>query len=164
MTRREFLDAFTVFTEDTVKGILLPVQWQKEDAAEPKPRAAAVYKMRLVKSSAATKAAPYIIHQIITGKDVKLPGARQNGRVTVRSIFAVYNEDEQAGALQLLDLMEALREALLTKAVLENKYQIDLETGLETLIYPNETFPFYSGEMISTWLMKSVERETFLDE
>ncbi len=162
MTRREFLDAFTAFTEDTVKGILLPVQWQQEDVTNPPPRAAAVYKMRLVKSSAAMKAAPYIIHQIITGKDVKLPGARQNGRVTVRSIFAVYNEDEQAGALQLLDLMEALREALLTKVVLEKKYQLDLETGLETLIYPNETFPFYSGEMMSTWYLQSIEREVDL--
>lgn len=59
----------------------------------------------------------------------------------------------------LLNLMERLRIYLLKKVVIGKKYQLDLESGLETLIYPGDSAPYYVGEMISTWEMPPVERE-----
>lgn len=59
----------------------------------------------------------------------------------------------------LLNLMERLRIYLLQRVVIGGKYQLNLEAGLETLIYPNESAPYYVGEMVSTWDMPSVERE-----
>ena len=59
----------------------------------------------------------------------------------------------------LVNLMERLRISLLRKVVIGGQFQLDLEAGLETLIYPDDTAPYYAGEMISTWKLPSVERE-----
>lgn len=59
----------------------------------------------------------------------------------------------------LLNLIERLRIHLLQTVVIGQKYQLDLEAGLETLIYPEETAPYYAGEMISTWKLPAIERE-----
>lgn len=145
-------------TQEAVKDLIMPVRIQSP-GEEQQYRAADIYLMRLSDSSAAKKKAPYIIHQVITGKDSQQRGNRADSAVTVRSIFCVYNDDEQEGALMLLNLMERLRIYLLRKVVIGKKYQLDLESGLETLIYPSESMPYYVGEMISTWEMPPVERE-----
>ena len=137
----------------------MPVRMQEEDIEEPKPRAAKVYKMRLVKSSAAMKAAPYVIHQILTGRDSQPSGDRATGRTTVRTIFGVYNDDEQEGALMLLNLMERLRISLLKKVLIADQYMLDLEDGIDTIIYSDDTWPYYAGEMLTTWNIPAVERE-----
>lgn len=77
----------------------------------------------------------------------------------VRSIFAVYNDDEQEGGLMLLNLMERLRIRLLREVVIGRRFQLDLEAGLETFIYPDDTAPYYAGEMTTTWRVPGVERE-----
>jgi hypothetical protein len=161
MTKIILLDRLAEFTAEHTKDIILPVRRQKDDYADPEPRAAAVYKMRLIKEEAAQKAAPYIIHQIITGKDAKPEGERQNGCVVVRSIFCVYSDDAQEGSLLLLNLMERLRIAVLKQIVLGKQFQLSLhgDDGLDTLIYPDDTAPYFAGEMMSTWLLPSVERE-----
>ncbi|MCL2487351.1 MAG: hypothetical protein FWE80_01570 [Oscillospiraceae bacterium] len=160
MTKVRFLEVLKTFTEDAVSGILLPVQEQKEDGGvTPDPREAEVYSMRLIKSTSAKKAAPYIIHQIITGKDSQVPGGQCAGFAVVRSIFCVYNEDEQEGALSLLELMERLRIALLKAVVIGGAFMLDLTEGVEMLVYPDDTSPFYAGEMVSTWSIPGVPRE-----
>lgn len=159
MTRLILLDHLKEFTETALGDILLPVMPQREDGAPPPDRRTAVYRMRLVKSSAAKRAAPYIIHQIITGKDIQPAGERESAAASVRSIFCVYNDNEEEGALSLLNLMERLRIALLRQVVIGEQFQLDLEAGLELLVYPDETAPFYAGEMMSTWKLPAVERE-----
>ena len=77
----------------------------------------------------------------------------------MRSIFCVYSSNEEEGALALLNLMERLRIDLLRKCVLADRYELDLETGLEGLIYPNDSAPYYMGEMVSMWKLPAVERE-----
>ena len=162
MTRVDLLEHLKAFTEAAIKDVVLPVRQQPGDKKHPRPRAAAVYRMRLKKSDSATKAAPYILHQVITGKDSQSAGERESARAVVRSIFCVYHEDEQEGALALLGLMERLRIELLKRVVIGNQYQLNLEDGLETLIYPDDTAPYYTGEMISTWILPGVEREVNL--
>ncbi len=159
MTRSILLDRLKEFTESAVKDILLPVMQQKEDKTPPDDRCAEVYRMRLIKSSAAKKAAPYIIHQIITGKDAQPIGERISAVATVRSIFCVYNENEEEGALSLLNLMERLRMALLRQVVIGKQFQLDLASGVELLVYPDDTHPFYAGEMMTTWKIPAIERE-----
>ena len=159
MTRVILLEQLKTFTEASVRDLLLPVRQQKEDAEPPVDRTARVYTMRLVKSTAAQKAAPYIIHQVITGKDIQPQGQRAAAQAMVRSIFCVFNEDEEAGALSLLGLMERLRIDLLKQIIIGKQFRLDLEVGLETLIYPDDTAPYYAGEMISSWKIPGVERE-----
>jgi hypothetical protein len=159
MTRIALLEELRGETVKAVKDLLLPVRRQKEDAQPPPNRAAAVYLMRLPDSTAAQKKAPYIIHQVITGKDVQPEGLREQATAVVRSIFCVYHDDEEEGGLALLTLMERQRIHLLKNIVIRKRFQIDVHTGIETLIYPDDTAPYYTGEMISAWTLPRVERE-----
>lgn len=159
MTAIELLFQLKLFTEDAVSELLLPVRMQKDDDEPPPPRPADVYLMRLPDSKAATKKAPYIIHQVITGSDSQQEGERERGIAAVRTIFCVYSEDEQAGGMLLLNLMERLRIALLRQVVIGDQFQLDLRNNFDRLIYPDDTAPYYAGEMMSNWIMPSVERE-----
>lgn len=158
MTNVTLLEQLKLFTEETIKDIILPVRLQNGDP-ERQSRAAGVYLMRLPDSTAATKKAPYIIHQLVTSKDTQPAGQRESGSSVVRSVFCVYCDDEQQGALNLLNLMERLRIRLLQQVIIGQQYQLDLEAGVEMLIYPENTAPYYAGEMSTTWKMPSVERE-----
>jgi hypothetical protein len=132
---------------------------QKGDPEQPPPRAADIHLMRLPDSTAATKKAPYIIHQLITGQDIQPPGMIEEARAVVRSIFCVYDDNEEFGALSLLNLMEKVRIYFLEQGVIGQQFRLDLNTGVEMLIYPDSTAPYYIGEMISTWLLPRVKRK-----
>ncbi len=158
MTKVDFLDALTYFTRESVEGLLLPTRPQKNgEGGQLRPPD--VYRMRLPDHRASESKAPYIIHQVITGKDSQSAGSRPETVAVVRTIFTVYHEDESEGALALLGLMERLRIALLRQGVLVGRYQLDLEIGMEHIIYPDDISPFYAGEMASTWRLPNVERE-----
>ena len=62
----------------------------------------------------------------------------------------------------LLNLMERIRVALLRQVVIGEQFTLDLEAGLEVLGYPDDTAPYFVGEMISTWILPPVEREVNL--
>jgi hypothetical protein len=158
MNRITLLEQLKKFTTESVGDIIMPVQMQKGDA-EQQFRAAEIHLMRLPDSSQAKKKAPYIIHQLITSKDIQPQGENVTASAVVRSIFCVYNNNEEEGSLMLLNLMERLRIHLLKQVVIGNQFQLDLESGLETIIYPEDTAPYYAGEMISAWILPAVRRE-----
>ena len=158
MTLVNLLEQLKAVTDDAVKDLLLPVRAQKGDTIAA-DRPATVYKMRLPDSTSAFKKAPYIIHQVVTSKDVQLSGQLESGIAVVRSIFCVCCDDEQVGALNLLNLMERLRIRLLQDVVIGDQYELDLTAGVETLVYPENTAPYFAGEMSTTWKMPSVERK-----
>lgn len=159
MNKVLLLQKLGAFTARTVKDLILPVQPQKV-CPNPAPRAAEVYLMRLTDSKAAKQKAPYIIHQVITGSDGQNPGELTESRCTIRSIFCTYNPDEQEGSLELLNLMERVRIALLENMLFEHQFQLDIKsTPLETMVYPEDTAPFYAGEMVSTWIIPRVQRK-----
>lgn len=162
MTKVILLDRLKDFTCEVTADILMPVAMQKGDTEQPAPRAAEVYRARLPDSKAAKKKAPYILHQIITGKDVQPSGELEQSSATVRTIFCVYSSDEQEGGLMLLNLMERLRISLLEQVVIGKQFQLDLEAGLESLVYPEDTAPYFAGEMVSTWKLPAIERKVKL--
>ena len=63
------------------------------------------------------------------------------------------------GAGTLLNLMERLRIALLEQRSIGKQFRLDLEAGLESLVYPEDTAPYYAGEMISVWKLPVIERK-----
>lgn len=158
MNRAIFLEKLKRFTLDATRDLLLPVRVQSAEET-PSERPAEVHLMRLPDSEAAKKKAPYIIHQIITGKDAQKPGEQVTCTTEIRSIFCVYCPDEEEGGMLLLNLMERLRIALLRQAVLDQRYQLDLEAGLEIILYPDDSAPYYAGEMASRWRLPGIERE-----
>ena len=95
---------------------------------------------------------------MITGKDEQAPGQLPTASVSIRTIFCVHHPDEQEGGLALLNLMERLRIALLEKGAIGGQFILDRTAGLESFIYPEDTAPYYAGEMISAWILPAVAR------
>ena len=158
MDKVNLLYAMKAFTEEAVKDLMLPVRMQKNDTTAER-RSPVVFLMRVPDNSSATKKAPYILHQIITGKDEQQSGETSKRRATVRTIFCVYHEDGQEGGIALLQLMERWSIAVLKQHVIDNRFQVDLVKGMEELIYPDDTAPYYIGELVSDWSLPPVQRE-----
>lgn len=162
MTRITLLECLRDFTKKATAELIMPVRMQKGDT-EQKYRPADIYLMRLPDGKAATKKAPYVLHQLITGKDQHPSGKTMESIAQVRSICCVYNDNEQEGGLMLLNLVERLRVALLKQVVIGSQFTLDLDTGLEVLIYPDDTAPYFVGEIISAWKLPAIEREVSYD-
>ncbi len=162
MTKVILLKELKAFTRTATRGLLLPVRPQEDDLSPPQPRPASVYQMRLPQFQDATRKAPYILHQVLTGKDAQPSGTQPEASAVVRTVFCVYHEDEEQGALSLLNLMEQLRIALLERPLLPGGFELDLKAGLESLAYPDDgeprSAPYYLGEMISTWKLPPIGR------
>lgn len=159
MTKVILLDVLKDETEQAICHLLMPVARQKEDKEDPPDRVATVHRMRLPDSKAAKKKVPYILHQVITSKDQQPPGEENESRCTIRTIFCVYSPDEEKGGLLLLNLMERVRIRLLQKVVIGDQFELDKEAGLECLVYPEDTAPYFAGEMVTTWKLLAVKRE-----
>lgn len=159
MTHIELLMALCTEYEAVTKDLLLPVAMQKDDKEPPEPRSPEVWPMRLPDSKAAKKKAPYIINQFITGKDVQPSGETTDCTATVRSIFCTYCENESEGSLHLLNMMERVRIHLLRGGIVGEQFELDREAGLEMLAYPDDTAPYYAGEIVTVWKLPAVERE-----
>ena len=158
MTKIELLNQLKAFTLEVTKDLIMPTRMQKGDA-EQGYRPADVFLTRIPDGTSATKKAPYILHQIITGKDRQISGQNAQRFATVRSVFCVYNEDEQEGGLMLLNLIERLQISLEQQVVIGHQFVLDLESEVETLVYPDDTAPYFIGEMISTWQLPAIKRE-----
>ena len=135
MTRLNLLDALTSFTNEVMRETLLPVRRQKGDEEEPAERPPLVYRQRLPDVKSATSKAPYILHQIVTGEDEQKPGEPTDSSVEVRSLFCVYGEDDQEGALRLLTTVEHFRQELLMHGIIAKQFALDLSQKLSTLYY-----------------------------
>lgn len=158
MTKVILLEELKKFCENAVKDYRLPTAVQKGDT-ERICRPPKIYRMRLPESSATDKTVPYIILQVVTGKDEQNESECTEASAVVRLIFAVYNEDGQEGALSLLNVMETVRIALLKNSIVGNMFSLDRKTGIETFIYPDDTTKYFFGEMITNWNLPPVEQE-----
>lgn len=154
------LNALREQTERVLGGLLLPVRLQKGDT-EQRFRAPLVFMQRVPSGMSAEKKAPYVLHAVITGSDRQESGSHSESTAVVRSIFCAYNEDEQEGGLALLEMMERWRLDVLETHVIADRFEIDLETdsGLESLVYPDDTAPYFLGEYVSRWKLPSINRE-----
>lgn len=158
MSKVILLNELKTFSEGVTRDLIFPVAQQKGDPEPPAPRAAEVFCARLPDSKAAKKKAPYMLHQIITSKDTQTEGRSLNATATVRTIFCVYHQDEQQGGLALLTLMDQFRNSLLERPIVGAQFTLDLEAGMESLVYPEDTAPYYAGEMVTVWCMPPVRR------
>lgn len=171
-TKVGLLYALGDFTQQKVKNLLLPAQLKDgEGGEEPPRRPADVYLTRLPEMYVPTKRAPYILHQVLTGQDgleniTKGTGmsARMEfqSRAVIRTVFCVYDLDGQRGGMELLNLMEELRVALLTCPTLGGMFELDIKEGIAQLVYEETeervTAPYYIGDMVTVWKLPPVQR------
>ncbi len=160
MTRNTLLDLLKEFTENVVKDIILPTAIQKV-GEEQQYRCPNVYSMRLPDSKSWDKKAPYIIHQLLTTETVQPDGYQIQRTATVRTIISVYSEDEQEGARMLLQIADRFElELLRVGGVGEgNQFELKRNEPFEFLAYPDNTYPYYGGEMMTVWNMPPIRRE-----
>ena len=159
MDRVNLLNALKVRMEEDTKDLIMPVRLQKGDS-EPEERAAEVYSGRLPDMKSTTKKAPYILNAVLTSTFRQRPGEEPEGFSSVRTVYCVYSDDETKGALMLLTLMERIRISLQKDPILAGQYELNLEDeGMMDIVYPDDTAPYYMGEMITEWKMPPVERE-----
>ena len=162
MTIRKAVDAMKEYLEGVTGGIILPVAVQKGDMTYTE-RAPAIHEMRLPDSRSYDKIAPYIIVQPCNFADKQPQGETSQSSVTMRLIFCVYNQNEEEGALMLLNLMETVRIAMLKEVFIGGIFELDRSAGLEGLIYSDDTKPYYGGELIGTLKLPEIEREVIMN-
>lgn len=158
MTVKFLLDSLKRVIADTVKDFKLPTSLQKGDQ-QIETRAPAIHLMRLPDSRSVTKIAPYILIRYVTSSDSRKDGRNPEHNAVIRMIFCVYGKDEEEGALNLINVMDAVRIRLLKTVVIEGWYRLDTDKGLESLVYEEDTAPYYAGEMIGTFQLPPIERE-----
>lgn len=156
MTPIVLLDELKKFIEEHTKDIILSVR-VKPNSGEISERAAEVHKMRLPTKDAETKLIPYILLQFITGKDQQEEGQSSESECKIRIVVATYSEDGGEGALDVLNLLTRIRIALLKAGVIGEQFLI--KKPLEYIVYPDDTAPYYMGEMLTIWEIPEIERE-----
>lgn len=162
MTRSKLLNDLKLFIEDAVKSFDLPTSLQKGDT-DVETRAPEVHKMRLPNSRDAKKVAPYVLIQFVNGTDKQQHGKQSDSIAVIRLIFCVYCANEEEGAMHLLNVMDTVRIRLLKKVVIGTQFKLDTDSGLDTVVYNDDTAPYYAGEMIGTFLLPTIEREVSYD-
>lgn len=158
MTIKFLLDELKKFVADAVKDYKLPTSLQKGDQ-QIETRAPAVHLMRLPDSRSVTKIAPYILIRYVTSISKEADGQKTEYNAVIRMIFCVYGKDEEEGALNLVNVMDSVRIKLLKKVVVGKCFRLDKEKGLESLVYEDDTAPYYAGEMVGTFQLPPIERE-----
>ena len=171
VTWNDLLLALKEFIEKAIKDLKLPMRIQTnadKTAAITDPdsalRVPEVYLMRLPDSKEAKKKAPYVLVQLITTGDMQDERQIDDSYAIVRIILCTYNNDEQEGALALLNLAGRIRIALLKACVVgeNNAFWLDKTEKLEFMAYPDDTAPYYAGEMIGVWHLPPIKREVQL--
>lgn len=153
MTAIFFLEALADFVERHTKNIILEVEVEPD--ADKKERPPEVHKMRLPKKEDKIKRIPYILLQLLQGKDE----VEESGCV-VRIVVATYSEDASKGAYDLLNVILKIKAELERVGMLEDRYV--LHFPLEYLIYPEDNGNYFFGEMITNWSLPVIKREVEL--
>lgn len=161
MTPIILLEELKKFIEQKTKDIILQVKVNsKSGSDEPKERAANIHKMKLPSKDAETKQIPYILLQFLTGKDTQEEGQYSESECQIRIVVATYSEDGSEGALDVLNVLTRIRSSLLKEGVISKQFLI--KKPLEYIVYPDDTAPYYLGEMITVWNIPSIEREVII--
>lgn len=154
MTPVILLDNLEEFVKEKTKDIKLQVRVRGTAQQQEKERAADVYKMRLPKKEDQTEKVPYILLQLLTGKDGE---AQEGSACQIRIVVATYAENDIMGAYDVLNVLLRIRSELQKAGIIGGYFA--LKKPLEYLVYPDSTQPYFLGEMITNWSIPTIERE-----
>lgn len=156
MTPIILIDEMQKFIEEKTRDLLLPVRVEK-NSGKSKERAPEIHKMRLPNRDAETKLVPYILLQFIKSTDDQQQGQEPECKCNVRIVAATYSENEEEGAICVLNLLTRIRFEFIRTGMIGEQFL--LCPPLEMFIYPDSTAPYYLGEMMSTWKIPAIESE-----
>ena len=113
--------------------------------------------MRLPTKEDQTQKIPYILLQLLTGKDDKQEREPEEAMCQIRIVVATYSEDGGQGAYDVLNVILRLRAELEKTGIIGQQFV--LQKPLEYIIYPESPQPYYLGEMITNWSIPTIKRE-----
>lgn len=157
MTPVILMERLADFVQDVTKDIKLQVRVRNQNPEEEKERAANVYKMGLPKKDDQTQKIPYILLQFLTGKDDKQAGEPEESDCKIRIVVATYSEDGGVGPYDVLNIILRIRSELEKVGIIGKQFA--LQKPLEYIVYPDNTQPYYLGEMITNWSIPTIKRE-----
>lgn len=157
MTPVILMERLADFVQDVTKDIKLQVRVRNQNPEEEKERAANVYKMGLPKKDDQTQKIPYILLQFLTGKDDKQAGEPEESDCKIRIVVATYSEDGGVGPYDVLNIILRIRSELEKVGIIGKQFA--LQKPLEYIVYPDNTPPYYLGEMITNWSIPTIKRE-----
>lgn len=158
MTPTILLETLRDYIEGKTKDLILPLR--VKTGATEKERPPKVYMMNLPSKEDEIQQIPYILIKYLTGKDEQQSGNETQSEARVRIIVATYNEDGQEGALALLNVISRIRLALLKDREVGGQFRLIMP--VESIVYPENTSPYYLGEMMTMWTLPPIEREVEL--
>ena len=157
MTPVILMERLADFVQDVTKDIKLQVRVRNQNPEEEKELAANVYKMGLPKKDDQTQKIPYILLQFLTGKDDKQAGEPEESDCKIRIVVATYSEDGGVGPYDVLNIILRIRSELEKVGIIGKQFA--LQKPLEYIVYPDNTPPYYLGEMITNWSIPTIKRE-----
>jgi len=160
MTPVDLLEEMKTYVENEVKSLILPTRVDRRSGKTPE-RPAEVHMMALPDKEAEMEQIPYVLLQFLTSKDKQEPGEMPESSCKIRIVAATYSEDKAEGSLHLLNLLTRIRTAFLRDGSIADRYllKIGKEQPLEMIVYPDNTAPYYLGEMMTEWTLPTVSTE-----
>lgn len=160
MTPTILLEALRSYIADKTKDLMLPIRIRTGTGGETKERPPNVYLMNVPKKEDEIQQIPYILIKYLNGKDEQQGGSITQSEARVRIIIVTYSEDGQEGALALLNVLERIRHHLLKDREVGGQFRLIMP--IETLAYPDNTAPYYLGEIMTLWTLPAIEQEVNL--
>ena len=157
MTPIILMDRLAEFVQDVTKDIKLQVRVRNQNPNEEKVREANVYKMGLPSKDDQTQKIPYILLQFLTGKDDKQEREPEESTCKIRIVIATYSEDGGVGPYDVLNLILRIRGELEKTGIIGKQFV--LQKPLAYIVSPDNTPPYYLGEMITNWSIPTIRRE-----
>ncbi len=149
MTPLELLEALKAYCENITKNMRCFSAVPKNGIQAAK-RCPAVFIGNLPDKTSKQKAVPYILLQLLTGKDDD-----DESVCYVRIICVTYSEDKQDNYIQCLNLITQIKTKLLEDVVIDEHFSC--QKPVEFITY--EDLEIYQiGEIMTTWEMQKVER------
>ena len=150
------LDCLKKFIEEDLKEYRLPVK-QDGWTDQPEYRPLDVHEMAVPEPSDEHARIPYIMLQVLNGRDERGNDGQMKCIVNVRIIITIYDDNKREGKLQLLQIVQRLRRDFIRAGVIGDCFE--LQWPLEYLIYPDETEWYHLAEMATQWSIPAEERD-----
>lgn len=159
MTPLILMEELKKIIEHETENLILPVRVNKLEGKN-KERKVNVHMMRLPDKEAETKEIPYVLLQFLKQEDLHTNGETPESSGMIRIIVAAYSENSEEGAMCILDLLTRIRISLLKRGVVGEQFL--LRPPLEMIVYPDNTNPYFLGEMITNWSMPVTRSEVMI--
>lgn len=157
MTPVILMDCLKEFVEEATKNMKLQARVRGNNPEEAKEKRPEVFLMRLPNKEAKQTKVPYILLQLLTGKDDQQERQPAESTVQVRVVACAYSEDESTGAMEVTNVILRLRSELQKVGIIGERFV--LQYPLEYLIYPDDTAPYFFGEMMLNFSIPTIKRE-----